>query len=155
MKPTKITNLLGLIVAVAAVSYFLIQQMIGNGLPSPSTSINLVLLQPALAIILGLASIPMIRYRRGLRKFEDGKGKRPKLVEPGYAVRILALAKAVSLTGSIFVGWESAILLHQLSHESSLLLSILGVVGAILMVVVGVIVETLFRIPPDRDGESA
>lgn len=155
MKPTKITNLIALAIVVAIASYFLIQQLIGSGLPSPSTSLNLVLLQPVLAIILGLAAIPMIRYRRGLRKFEEGKGKRPKLVEPGYAVRILALAKAVSLTGSIFVGWVAAILIHELSRAGSALMSVLGIVGAISMVIVGVIVELLFRIPPDRDGESA
>jgi hypothetical protein len=155
MKPTKITNLLLVMLSVGIVSYFVIQQIIGSGLPSPATTLNIVLLLPGLAVILAVAALPMIRYRSGLKKFETNKGPRPKLVEPAFAVRILALAKAVSLTGSVFVGWLGAVLLHQIDNGAGVPMSALGVLGAIVMVVTGVLVEWLFRIPPDRDGEGA
>ena len=156
MKPTKIANLITAALLVGVVGFFVIQQMVGAGLPAPLIGLNLVLIQPSLAIILVLSAIPMMRYRSGLKKFEEKKGKRPVPVDSTYAIRTLALAKAVSLTGSIFIGWAIAVLTYQLiSPEPKLLLTILGFVGAALMVAAGLLVENLFRIPPDRDGDAA
>ncbi|MEN9603549.1 MAG: hypothetical protein RLZZ06_752 [Actinomycetota bacterium] len=156
MKPTKIANLITAALLVGVVGFFVIQQMVGAGLPAPLIGLNLVLIQPSLAIILVLSAIPMLRYRRGLKKFEEEKGKRPVPVDSTYAIRTLALAKAVSLTGSIFIGWAIAVLTYQLiSPEPKLMLTILGFVGAALMVAAGLLVENLFRIPPDRDGDAA
>lgn len=157
MKPTKITNLIIAAAIVAVAGFFVIQQLVGNGLPAPSTGLNFVVIQPSLALILLLSAIPMIRYRRALKKFEDEKGKRPALVDSNYAVRTLALAKAVSITGSILLGWQLAILFYQLitPEGTKLLLTILALAGALIMAAVGLIVENLFRIPPDRDGDAA
>lgn len=157
MKPTKIVNLIVIAFGIGIIGFLVIQQLVGNGLQAPTTGLNIILIQPSLAIILALSAIPMIRYRTGLKKFEDNKGKRPTPVDSMYAVRTLALSKAVSLTGSIFVGWQLSILIYQLtSPEGTKLAStIFGLVGAIVMVVVGLIVENLFRVPPDRDGDAA
>lgn len=157
MKPTKITNLISFAVGVAVIGYFVIRQMVGNGLPAPSVELNIILIQPSLALILFLSAIPILRYRSNLKKFIDGKAKRPKPVDPTYAIRSLAFAKSVSLTGSIFVGWQSAILVYQIltPHTISFLNPVLGIVGALTMTVVGLVVENLFRIPPDQDGDAA
>ena len=157
MKPTKFSNLLIAAAGVAVVGFFAIQQIVGNGLPAPTAGLNIVLIQPALAIILALSAIPMIRYRSGLKKLEEDKGPRPTPVDSIYALRTLALAKAVSLTGSIFVGWNLAILTYQLlsPQQPKLLMTILGILGALIMVVVGLIIENLFRIPPDKDADAA
>lgn len=157
MKPTKITNLIATAILVGVAGFFAIQQMVGAGLPAPIIALNLVVIQPSLAVILVLSAIPMMRYRSGLKKFEEEQGKRPARVDPNYAVRTLALAKAVSLTGSIFVGWAGAVLVYQLisPEGTKLLLTILGLVGAGIMVATGLIIENLFRIPPDRDGDAA
>ena len=157
MKPTKITNLITAAALTGVAGFFVIQQLVGNGLPAPTVGVNLVLIQPALAVILVLSAIPMMRYRSGLKKFEDGKAKQPARVEPNYAVRTLALAKAVSLSGSIFIGWALAVLVYQLisPEGTKLLLPILGVAGALAMVVAGLIIENLFRIPPDKDADAA
>lgn len=157
MKPTKFTNLITAAALVGLVGFFVIQQLVGNGLPAPTLGLNLVLIQPSLAVILVLSAIPIIRYRNGLKKFEEDQAKRPARVDPNYAVRTLALAKAVSLTGSIFVGWAGAVLVYQLisPEGTKLLLTLLGLVGALVMVAVGLIIENLFRIPPDKDPDSA
>jgi hypothetical protein len=156
VKPTKITNLITSALGVGVVGYLVIQQLVGAGMPAPVIGLNLILIQPALALILVLSAIPLMRYRFGLKKFEDGKGQRPTPVESAYAIRTLALSKAVSLTGSIFVGWSLAVLTHQLlSPEPKLLFTLLGIVGAAIMVTAGLIVENLLRIPPDRDGDAA
>lgn len=157
MKPTKLLNLVGFAVATAVIGFFVIQQLVGNGFPAPTVELNIMLIQPSLALILFLSAIPILRYRTNLKKFVDGKAKRPKPVDPTYAIRSLAFAKSVSLTGSIFVGWQSAILVYQLlaPHAVSILKPILGISGALTMAIVGLIVENLFRIPPDRDGDTA
>lgn len=157
MKPTKITNLITIALIVGVAGFFVIEQMVGNGLPAPTTGINIVLIQPALSVILILSAIPMMRYRSGLKKFETESGKRPARVDSTYALRTLALAKAISLTGSIFVGWQLGILVYQLisPEGTKLLLTILGLVGALVMVVVGLVVENLFRVPPDADTDAA
>ena len=157
MKATKLTNLISIASAVAVGGYFAIQIMVGNGLPAPAIAINVVLVQPAIALILFLSVIPMLRYRSALKKFVDDKGPRPKPVDPIYAVRSVAFGKSVSLTGSIFVGWQLAVLVHQLLQPQSagVLYVVLGLGGAISMTVVGLIVENLFRIPPDREGDEA
>lgn len=157
MKPTKISNLITTTLIVGVAGFFVIQLLVGNGLPAPTIGLNLVLIQPALALILVFSAIPIMRYRSGLKKFEADQGKRPARVDSNYAVRTLALAKAVSLTGSIFVGWNLSVLVYQLiSPEGTKIpLTAFGLLGAIAMVAAGLIIENLFRVPPDRDTDAA
>ena len=157
MKATKLTNLVTMAIAVAVVGYFAIQIMVGNGLPAPTIAINVILIQPSISLILFLSAIPMIRYRNALKKFVDAKGARPKPVDSVYAVRSLAFGKSVSLTGSIFVGWQLAILVYQLllPQGTGILNVVLGLAGALSMTVVGLVVENLFRIPADRESDEA
>jgi ABC-type sugar transport system permease subunit len=157
VKPTKITTLITAAALVGVVGFFVIQQLVGNGLPAPTIQLNLVLIQPSLAVILVLSAIPIMRYRSSLKKFEVDQGNRPARVDSNYAVRTLALSKAVSLTGSIFVGWAGAVLVYQLisPEGTKLLLTLLGLVGALAMVVAGLVIENLFRIPPDKDADAA
>ena len=156
MKPTKISNLIATALIVGVAGFFVIQLLVGNGLPAPTIGLNLVLIQPALALILVLSAIPIMRYRKGLKKFEADQGKRPARVDSNYAVRTLALTKAVSLTGSIFVGWNFAVLVYQLisPEGTKFLLTAFGLLGAIAMVAAGLIIENLFRVPPDRDTDA-
>jgi hypothetical protein len=157
MKPTKILNLIGVAAVVSVVGYFLIQLMIGNGLPTPTMELNVVLVQPAIALILFLSALPMVRYKRALKKLEAGKGSRPAPVDSRYAVRTLAFAKSVSITGSIFVGWQFALLTHQLlgPANQAALGTFFALAGAASMAVVGLIVENLFRVPPDKNSGKA
>lgn len=157
MKPTKVSNLVTAAGLIGVAGFFVIQQLVGSGLPAPTIALSLVLIQPSLAIILVLSAIPMMRYRSGLQKFETEQGKRPARVDANYAVRTLALAKAVSLTGSIFVGWSGAVLVYQLisPEGTKLLFTVLGLVGALIMVAAGLVIENLFRIPPDKDSDAA
>ena len=157
MKPTKVLNLTSITIAVSVIGFFVIQLMVGNGLPAPTSTPNIILLQPGLALILFLSAIPMIRYRASIKKFADNKGQRPKPVDPTYAIRSLAFAKSVALTGSIFTGWHLGVATYQLlaPQTTSLLNPALGVAGALTMTVFGLVVENLFRVPPDRDGDSA
>jgi hypothetical protein len=157
VKPTKISNLVTAMLFVAVAGFFLIQQLVGSGMPAPTIALNLVLIQPTLAIVLVLSALPMIRYRRGMKKYETGEGKRPVSVDSTYAIRTLALAKAMSLTASISIGWSIAIVTYQLASRvpGQVLMPIFGALGAGAMLAAGLIVENLFRIPPEKDGDAA
>ena len=157
MKATKLTNLITIALTGAVAGYFVVQLIVGNGYPTPTITLNVVLIQPAISLILILSAMPMIRYRSALKKFVEDKGSRPKPVDSVYAVRSLAFGKSVSLTGSIFVGWQLSILVYQLllPQGTGILNVVLGLVGALSMTIVGLIVENLFRIPPDREGDEA
>jgi hypothetical protein len=157
VKKTRISNLVVAMAITALAGYFVIRQLSGNGLPTPNADLSMLIIQPVAAIVLGLMAIPIIRYRSALKKFMEQKGKRPALVDSQYAIRTLALAKSLSLTGSIFAGWHIALIAYRVIEVGSegITLAILGVMGSIVMATVGVVVENLFRIPPDRDGEVA
>lgn len=157
MKPTKLANLSYLTAAVAVAGFFVIRFMVGSGLPSPVAGLNMVILQPVLSVILVISSVPMLRYKRALKNFEAGKAKRPGLIDAGYAVRTVALAKAVSLTGSIFTGWFAGLLVEQLSNTegANIAFTIFAIIGALFMTVAGIFVENLFRVPPDENGDAA
>lgn len=157
MKQTRISNLIAALAITALAGYFIIQQISGNGMPTPNADLSMLIIQPVAAVVLGLMAIPIIRYRAALKKFMDDKGKRPALVDSRYAIRTLALAKSLSLTGSIFAGWHIALIIYRVVEVGAegITLAILGVTGSVIMATVGVVVENLFRIPPDRDGEAA
>ena len=157
MKPTRISNLLVALAITALSGYFVIQQVSANGHATPNADLGLLIIQPAASLVLGLMAIPIVRYRSALKKFLDDKGKRPALVDSRYAIRTLALAKSLSLTGSIFGGWHIALVVYRVVEVGAegITPAVLGLVGSVIMAIVGVIVEGLFRIPPDRDGEAA
>ncbi len=157
MKQTRISNLIAALAITALAGYFIIQQISGNGMPTPNADLSMLIIQPVAAVVLGLMAIPIIRYRAALKKFMDDNGKRPALVDSRYAIRTLALAKSLSLTGSIFAGWHIALIVYRVVEVGAegITLAILGVTGSVIMATVGVVVENLFRIPPDRDGETA
>lgn len=157
MKPTRITNLIVLFAIVAGAGFFVIRQLVGMGQPAPTIGLNLVVIQPVLATILALSAIPVIRYRRGLKKLESNQGKRPVPLDSRYAIRTLALAKAFSQTGSISAGWSLAVVFYQISSPETarLTLPILDFIGAGLMVAIGLYVESQLRIPPEQEGDAA
>ena len=157
MKQTKISNLVVALAITALAGYFAIQQISGNGMATPNADLGMVIIQPTAAVALVLMAIPIIRYRASLKKFLDDKGKRPALVDSRYAIRTLALAKSLSLTGSIFAGWHIALLAYRVIEigGEGIVLAVIGLIGSLIMATVGVVVENLFRIPPDRDGEAA
>lgn len=157
MKQTRISNLVLAAALTAVIGYFVIQQLTGTGQPTPDAALSMLILQPTATVLLVLLSIRIIRYRSALKKFLDSKGKRPALVDSSYAIRTLALAKSLSLTGSFFAGWHLALTVYRVSQIGAdrITPAILGLVGSLVMTVAALVVENLFRIPPDRDGDKA
>ena len=82
---------------------------------------------------------------------------RPRL-DPLYAVRVLLLAKASSLTGSLLGGTALGFLVFALSrpviNEEHAWLAGGGIVGAIVLTVGGALAEMWCILPPEAGGDQ-
>lgn len=100
-----------------------------------------------------------MKYKSELKKFIEQKSKTaPKRVDPFYAVRILALAKAASLAASIFAGWQFGTLTGQLLQpivaNDSLAPTIFAAVSSLVLLAAGLIVEQICKLHGDGgDGK--
>ena len=150
MKPTKIWSLISYAIAAAIFAGVLAKTLTTRGFAVPVSPINLPITLTGIGLALGLLAIPMVRYRNALKS----PTKRVKRVGALYAYRVVVFAKSGGIVGSIFLGWHLGILLIQLTAPAvagNVVYSILGVVGSVICAVVAVVVEYLFRIPPDID----
>lgn len=157
MKPTRILTLVGWAVPTATLGYLISKFTTANGGQVPVTPINLILTFITIAIILGILALPMVRYRRALtEQTKTPNAPRPKRLNPFYAVRLLVLAKATAISGSMFTGWHVGVIWMQLSSPvtpQSIWQNVSGLVASIVMVVIGVIVERICRIT-DEGGSA-
>ncbi len=133
---------------------FLIPRLlVVNGGKIPITSLSLLLTLPIIGILLVIAAIPMIRYRRALAaQLKMPTRTRPKRVNPFYAVRLVLMAKAIAISGAIFAGWHLGLVWMQLTSPvvaSSIVQNGLALVGSLVMLGSGIFVERICRLPED------
>lgn len=156
MKPTKIRLLVLFSIPAAIIGFFLASLLVSRGQQVPVSPTNLLITLAAIAtVLLGLA-IPIWRYRTSLKE----KDKRPKRVDPFYAVRVLLLAKASSIAGALFAGWHIGVVLYQLSGQVVVqvlvLANTLGVFASFALIIAAIVTEQICRLPedptPDPDG---
>lgn len=155
MKPTKVISLLVATIVATAITFVIVKAVIANGGSVPVAPNNLLISIPSIAVIELLAAIPVFRYRRELTKFATG-GKRPKRIDPFYAVRILALAKATSISGSLFAGFAISLVILQATLPvlpDSIWLNVVALIESIVLVVAAIIIERACKLP--EDGEAA
>lgn len=157
MKSTKIISLVATALAVAGGAFLLTGFLVTRGYPVVLSPTNFSITLVAIAAVIALLGIPLWRYRSALKK--PNGGPRPKRVDPFYAVRVLLLAKATSISGSIFVGWHFGLVLFQLFSPIVVLDAIgrnlFALIAAILMVISGFITESVCRLPDSGDDTEA
>ena len=161
MKPTRIRTLFVLAFASGVAGYFYLQFTVQAGfhLPLTSTSFSISLVIAAVAVF--VLARPIMKYKTELKEFIEQKTKiAPKRVDPFYAVRILALAKAASLAASIFAGWQFGTLAGQLLQpvvaNDSLAPTIFAAAASLALLACGLIVEQICKLPGgSNDGDSA
>jgi hypothetical protein len=166
MKPTSALPLVLSAVGTAVGSGLLGLFRLSHGQSVPVSPLNILLTLPAIAVVLLALAYPIYRYRKQLMEWassssatgnKSSSGHRPKRLDPFYAVRVLLLAKASSLAGSIFAGWHIGLVVLQLTTPVISLKvwsNISGLVGSIITIVVGLIVERLCRIPDSGEPEA-
>jgi hypothetical protein len=156
MRPTKLINLIAWLVPATTAGYLLPQIVVNQGGSIPISPLNIIITLPLIGIILVLMAIPIFKYRKALlARSKDLSAARPLPLNPFYAVRIVLLAKAISISGAIFTGWHIGLVWLQLSSPvipSSTVQNVLALVGSIIMTVCAVIVERICRVIDDGSG---
>lgn len=162
---------LGFVVAVVA--WTLESWLVSSGrpmvIPPPTLPITLV----ALAVLVLVLAWPIRRYTRALREAADRAAERAKLlgadapedasatedrvkrVDPQQAVRVVALAKASSMTGAVIsggaVGMTVFVLTRPVIAADSTIASVVVLVAAGLLLAAGLLAESWCALPPE-DG---
>lgn len=151
MKRTGAPALLGLAVAGAVIGWLLQVGLTAGGSPSitpPATLYSVLFILAFGVLLLG----------RPVRRLVRGTAQRR--VDPFYAMRVLVLAKASSLTGALLTGAAVALLLYATTRTGSTNTpafwpDVLTGIGAITLTIAGVIVEWWCRIPPEDRAETS
>lgn len=93
--------------------------------------------------------------RDGREHGRDGKGKR---VDPQYAFRVLAFARAASLASSLMAGVSLGALVFAVTRtvppEEPIWHAVFSLLGSIVLLIVGLIAESWCRIPPGGEETS-
>lgn len=152
MKRTSPAPLIGLFLVGGVVAYLmeLIVQSRGGFIFVPPITLAVTLM--CVAVVAVLLAIP-------IRRTVTGKRKEP--VDPFYAARVLALAKASSYAGALLVGLGAGVLVYLLARPiapgGAMLLNVGAQVAcAAVLVAAGLIAEWLCVLPPeDTDKETA
>jgi hypothetical protein len=112
----------------------------------------------SLAVIGVLVLVFAVPVRRAVRDREN------HTVDPFYATRVVVLAKASSIAGSLLFGAALSIVAYLLTRAvvaavGSIFSSGACVVGAVVLVVCGLVAESMCSIPPEdkdkRDKDPA
>ena len=164
MKPTKVLTLILIAAATTPLAWLASTLMVLRGLPSPVSQLNISFtLVVAGLLILGL-SVPIYRYRSELTKLSKAAAsgtattpagappKRPKRVDPFYAVRVLVLSKAISFTSVLFIGWHAGVVISQLAAPvvpAGVWKNVLALVASGFALAAALVVERICRLPDD------
>jgi hypothetical protein len=111
-------------------------------------------------LILGVLGVVMVFLARPIRRRLVAPHQE-RLIDPFYATRVLLLAKASVIAGSIFAGGAAGlgivVLSRALAPGGSLGLFVGAVLGAIVLTVGGLVAERWCVVPPDspEDDSSA
>lgn len=159
MKQTRIVPLILAALVSAVGAYSVVKVAVSSGAQIPVSQWSMVLTLIAIAVVVVILAIPLIRYRRALVATASGKaGIQIKRVDPFYAYRLLLLAKATAVAGTLFLGWHFGVLLFQFASPviagSLLPRSISGCIASAALAVAGLIVERICKLP-DSDPESS
>lgn len=153
MRPTKIWSLIVAIFVSGAITFVIVRALIANGSAVPVAPKNLLFSIPSIAVIELLAAIPVFRYRRELAKYLS-TGKRPKRIDPFYAVRVLALAKATAISGSLFAGFALSLVILQATLPvipQSISINALALLESVILIIVALIIERACKLPDDAE----
>jgi hypothetical protein len=138
--------LLVVYLALAGIVTWLLESALtasGATLPVPPLTLAITLM--LIGIVVVLFAIPV---RRAVRDRENHR------VDPFYATRVVVLAKASSIVGSLLFGATLSIVIYLLSRSvvaavGSVFTSGVAVLGSVVLVICGLVAENMCSIPPD------
>lgn len=92
-----------------------------------------------------------------IRRLTKGKASQP--IDPFYSTRVLVLAKASALSGSLLTGFGAGVLIYLLSRSvvpgaGSVVQSVATLVGAACLLAGGLVAEHMCTVPPNDDDDD-
>ena len=107
----------------------------------------------SLAVIGVLVVVFALPVRRAVRDRDKNR------VDPFYATRVVILAKASSIAGSLLFGASGAIVGYLLTRTviaavGSIFASGAAVVGSVVLLVCGLVAENMCSLPPDDEDKG-
>lgn len=151
MKRSGASLIIGCAAAGAVVLYLVEMFSLSRGLDTLQPPLSLSVTLFLAAVIVVLLAVPV---RRAVN------GKKPVQIDPLYATRVLALAKATVIVGSLGFGAGLGIVLHLVGRPTVPPLVIFGssvalMLTAALLVIGGIVAEHLCTLPPEnRDKDD-
>jgi hypothetical protein len=140
-----------LLAVVGAGAGILLQVILAStGAAAASAPFTLALSLAVIGVLVVVFAVPV---RRAVRDRDKHK------VDPFYASRVVVLAKASSIAGSLLLGATSAILGYLLTRAviaavGSIFTSGAAVVGSIILLVCGLVAESMCILPPDDEDKG-
>ncbi len=149
MKRTRVTTLLVLALIGAAIGSLVELALQANGRPIIGLPVTLAI---ALAVIGGIVVSLAVPIRKMTRATSAPR------VDPFYATRIVMLAKASAVTGSLMVGVGIGVLAYLLTRSiigvGSVTQAIATLIGAGVLLAGGLLAEHMCSIPPRDDDDN-
>ena len=148
MTRTRPTFLLVFVVAGAIIGWFIEVALVAAGRPTVIPPVTLGAALGLIGIVMVLLAAPIHRV---VRKLPGAT------VDPFYATRVVLLAKASSIAGSLVTGIAASILVFLLTRAvlpavGSVTMAVVTTVGALVLLAGGLIAEKMCTLPPDDDG---
>lgn len=151
MKRTRATPIIALTLVGLVLGFLIEITAAATGMP---ILVPPVTLPVTLVVIAGLVVSLAWPVRQATRR------KATRRMDPFWAMRVAALAKASSLSGAVLLGAGLGIVLYILTRSvvpavASLWLAIGTALGAVLLLAGGLVAELFCTLPPDDDDEGA
>jgi dolichol kinase len=140
-----------LFAVVGAGAGLLLQVVLASaGTAAASTPFTLALSLAVIGVLVVVFAVPVRRAVRDREKHH---------VDPFYATRVVILAKASSIAGSLLFGATSAIVGYLLTRTviaavGSIFTSGAAVVGSVVLLVCGLVAENMCSLPPDDEDKG-
>lgn len=139
-----------------SITYVVVRLMVGNGASVPVATNTILVTLIAIALLELVLALPLFRYRRELAKFAT-TSVRPKRLDPFYATKVLALAKATSIAAALFLGTAFALVFMQLGAPvvaDSILFNFIGLVESLILIFVALAIERACKIKDDGETQK-
>lgn len=145
MKRTRPLMLVIYVIAAAIITWLLQSALTASGNAVLSPPFTLAALLAFIGVVVVVLALPV---RRAVRDRENHR------VDPFYATRVVILAKASSIAGSLLFGGTVAILVFFLTRSvvavvGSIFTSGSAAVGSLVLLVCGLVAENMCSIPPE------
>jgi hypothetical protein len=150
MRRTRVVTVVILLVLGGVIAAFLETALTSAGRPILSPPITLPIALAAIGVIVIALALP-------IRRLTSGKSKAP--IDPFYATRVVVLAKASALSGSLLLGAGIGVLIYLLSRSGvpavgSVAPAVALIVGSGILLAAGLVAEHMCTLPPDDQDDD-